>query len=217
MTSLLDDAFAHHIWATERLIDACATLTREQLLTPVPGTYGPIMATLTHLVASDGWYLSFFREQPAPIDEESSVTLVDLRAAIAANGAVWRDILAGDPEPDADLVERGDGWEFHQPAGLRLAQAIHHGTDHRSQVCTALTSHGHRASRDRPVGLRRGDGPHEGDRGVTIRVFYDRWPQYERRLAESIRDLTPEQLALRAAPEHWRARSTRGRRSSSVS
>ena len=23
--------------------------------------------------------------------------------------------------------------------GIRLAQAIHHGTDHRSQICTALT------------------------------------------------------------------------------
>jgi uncharacterized damage-inducible protein DinB len=24
--------------------------------------------------------------------------------------------------------------------GIRLAQALHHGTDHRSQICTALTS-----------------------------------------------------------------------------
>ena len=38
---------------------------------------------------------------------------------------------------------------------------------------------------------------------MTVRLFYDRWPQYERRLVDSIRDLTPEQLALRAAPEHW--------------
>jgi uncharacterized damage-inducible protein DinB len=26
--------------------------------------------------------------------------------------------------------------------GLRLAQVVHHGSDHRSQVCTALTSLG---------------------------------------------------------------------------
>jgi len=38
---------------------------------------------------------------------------------------------------------------------------------------------------------------------MTIRLFYDRWPQYERRLVESIRELTSEQLALRAAPDHW--------------
>ena len=142
MTSLLDDAFAHHVWATERLIDSCAQLVPDQLRAPAPGTYGPIIATLAHLVSSDGWYLLFFREQPAPIDEDSDVTLADLRAAIAANGAAWQDLLAGDLDPEADLVERGDGWEFHQPAGLRLAQAIHHGTDHRSQVCTALTSQG---------------------------------------------------------------------------
>jgi uncharacterized damage-inducible protein DinB len=140
--TLLDDAFAHHVWATERLIDACTKLTPEQLRTPAPGTYGSIIATLMHLVSSDGWYLSFFREQPAPIDEETEVSLAELRAAITTNGVAWMALLAGDLDPEQDLVERGDGWEFHQPAGLRLAQTIHHGTDHRSQVCTALTSFG---------------------------------------------------------------------------
>jgi len=38
---------------------------------------------------------------------------------------------------------------------------------------------------------------------MSIRLFFDRWPQYNRRLAESIATLTPEQLALRPSPEHW--------------
>jgi hypothetical protein len=38
---------------------------------------------------------------------------------------------------------------------------------------------------------------------MSIRLFYDRWPQYNKRLVETIRPLTPEQLALRAQPEHW--------------
>ena len=67
--TLLDDAFAHHVWATEALIDASASLTDKQLRTPAPGTFGSILDTLRHLVSSDGWYLSFFREQPAPIDD----------------------------------------------------------------------------------------------------------------------------------------------------
>ena len=29
-----------------------------------------------------------------------------------------------------------------RPAGIRLAQAVHHGTDHRSQICTGLTTLG---------------------------------------------------------------------------
>ena len=34
---------------------------------------------------------------------------------------------------------RDDGSEAHAPAGIRLAQVLHHGTDHRSHVCTGLT------------------------------------------------------------------------------
>jgi uncharacterized damage-inducible protein DinB len=50
--------------------------------------------------------------------------------------------LAGAVDGDADTVEHGDGWEFHAPVGLRLAQVVHHGTDHRSQVCTGLATLG---------------------------------------------------------------------------
>ena len=46
--SLLDDAFAHHVWASLRLIDTCLVLTPEQLNAPVPGTYGSILETMRH-------------------------------------------------------------------------------------------------------------------------------------------------------------------------
>jgi uncharacterized damage-inducible protein DinB len=36
---------------------------------------------------------------------------------------------------------------------------------------------------------------------MTIRLFYDRWPQYNRRLTEIVRAMTDEQLAIRPAPE----------------
>jgi uncharacterized damage-inducible protein DinB len=38
---------------------------------------------------------------------------------------------------------------------------------------------------------------------MSIRAFYDRWPQYERRLVEVIEPLTDEQLAIRASADHW--------------
>jgi uncharacterized damage-inducible protein DinB len=141
--SLLDDAFAHHVWATGRLIDECAALSPEQLATPAPGTYGSIIDTLRHLVATDVWYLSFFPvEQPPPIDEKAETSLAELRRVITSNGTSWTAVLAGARDADEDMVERGDGWEFHSPLGFRLAQVVHHGTDHRSQICTALTSLG---------------------------------------------------------------------------
>jgi hypothetical protein len=37
--------------------------------------------------------------------------------------------------------------------------------------------------------------------GVTVRLFYDHWPQYDRRLTELVAALSPEDLAIRAAPD----------------
>jgi len=147
MTTLLHDAFTHHIWATERLLDACEALTQEQLRAPSPGTYGPIIDTLRHMVGSDGWYLTFFREWDNPLREDGPGGLPELHAANKANGEAWTAVLDANPDPDADLVEEGEDeqgqkWKFHAPTAFRLAQVIHHGTDHRSQVCTALTSLG---------------------------------------------------------------------------
>ncbi len=141
--TLLDDAFAHNVWATLRLIDACAPLTAEQLETSVPGTYGSVIGTLRHLVESDSWYLSFFRDSGiARVDGDADVGLERLRAAMAANGALWDEVLAEGQDPDRLIEEVDDGWRFRTAVGVRLAQAVHHGTDHRSQVCTALTALG---------------------------------------------------------------------------
>ena len=133
---------AHHIWATELLIDTCKDLTPEQLTTPAPGTYGPILDTFRHLVSTDCWYLTFFREVPQQIEEDSDAGLDELRSAIASNGSDWMDLLGGGLDGEETMVEHGDGWNFQAPTGFRLAQAIQHGTDHRSQICTALTSFG---------------------------------------------------------------------------
>jgi uncharacterized damage-inducible protein DinB len=38
---------------------------------------------------------------------------------------------------------------------------------------------------------------------MSIRLFYDRWPQYNRRLAEVIAPMTDQQLAIRPSPDRW--------------
>jgi len=141
--SLLGDAFAHHTWATLRVIDACEALSPEQLEAPAPGTFGPILETMRHIVGSDSWYLHRLSGERHPTIEEEGMDLVDLRAAMERNAAAWPGILAADPDPDEILeVHRDDGSVYRATKGIRLAQVIHHGSDHRSQVCTALTSLG---------------------------------------------------------------------------
>lgn len=142
-TSPLDDAFAHHVWATLRVLDACSELDAEQLQTEVVGTYGPIIDTLRHIVGADAAYLSLLSEGRVPNIDESAMTIAELRAVMERHGPVWRSFLASSPDPEVTVVRyRDDGSESHAPMGIRIAQVVHHGSDHRSQVCTALTTLG---------------------------------------------------------------------------
>lgn len=141
--SLLQDAFAHHAWATRRLLDACASLTADQLETTVPGTYGSIIDTLRHTVGGDRTYLWVLTAGALPEFDEEEADVPALRALVVDNERAWSELLAGDLDPDRVVVRRReDGSASAAPLSIRLAQALHHGTDHRSQVCTALTSLG---------------------------------------------------------------------------
>src|SRR3954449_3196740 len=141
--SLMRDAFDHHVWASLTLIDVCLDLTPEQLATSVPGTYGSIVDTVRHLVGADASYLLVTRGGAVPRIDEESMTLPELRTEMATHGAAWNAVLDADPDPATVLTrDRDDGTSTDAPVGIRLAQVVHHGTDHRSQICTALTALG---------------------------------------------------------------------------
>ncbi len=100
---ILTDAFRHHVWATIRVLDACAGLDAAQLTTTVPGTYGSILDTLRHLVGGDVFYLDVLRGgEPEPFDEGSS-DIPTLRAVMEGHDPVWQGLIAG----DLDSGERG--------------------------------------------------------------------------------------------------------------
>ncbi len=142
MTSLMEDAFAHHVWATLRLADACLELPPEQLQTSLPGTYGSIHDTMRHIVGADASYLHVTSGGSFPPIDEEAMSFAELRTQMATHGEAWSQVLA-DADPDQMLTRnRDDGSATHAPVSIRLAQAVHHGTDHRSQICTALTSLG---------------------------------------------------------------------------
>lgn len=139
----LHDAFDHHVWATIRVIDACLELPPEQLDTTVPGTYGSIIETLRHLVGADTSYLFVLSGGRRPRIEAAEMRLAELRTAMEESGPQWTAVLDRNLDPEEIVVRhRDDGTDSHAPRSVRLAQVLHHGTDHRSQVCTALTSLG---------------------------------------------------------------------------
>ena len=144
-SSLLEAAFAHHVWATSRLIDACLDLSVEDLETSVLGTRGPIIETLRHLVLNDTFDLFVLSGDNAfDIDDDEDMTLSEARVLIERNGAGWAEYISRPLDPDEMVheVDKSDGFQRWAPVAFRLAEVLDHGTDHRSQVCTALTSLG---------------------------------------------------------------------------
>ncbi|MGH9020623.1 MAG: DinB family protein [Acidimicrobiales bacterium] len=134
----LDDAFEHHAWATRLLIDACCELPEDQVNEPVPGTYGTIFSTLSHLVGGDSFYLSLLSDYANPESDPS--TFEHVREQAAANAVQWAHVLARVGDPSEVVRDEDDfGYQRDASVGLRLAQALHHGNEHRAQVCTALT------------------------------------------------------------------------------
>lgn len=144
-TSVLQDAFERHIWATRRLLDRLAAMDASDLERATPGTYGTIAATLTHLVDADDRYLQRL-EHPdlPPYVENPPQTLDVLRSRVAGEDDRWRWAL--------DRLEAGTLHaripEDRIPGGLDPAetllvlQALHHGDDHRAQICSTLGAAG---------------------------------------------------------------------------
>jgi uncharacterized damage-inducible protein DinB len=141
--SLLADAFGHHVWATLKLIDVCQSLDAEQTEAAAPGTYGTIVETLRHLVGADASYLFVISGgRWSPVDTDT-MTIPELRAVMERDGDGWEAVVTEDLDPTKVLVRhRDDGTDSNAPLGIRIGQVLHHGTDHRSQICTTLTTLG---------------------------------------------------------------------------
>ena len=145
---MLREAFRHHAWATRKLLEHCAALPPETLERPVEAVYGSVLDTFRHLVDADASYLhrTSGGDLGATIDDDQALSFDDVVAFAERNAADWETLLDRGVDPDADIAhDRGNGETRHATAGVRLAQALHHGSDHRSHIATALTTLGHPA------------------------------------------------------------------------
>jgi uncharacterized damage-inducible protein DinB len=106
-TSLLEAAFAHHAWATITLIDACQDLSPQQLQHVVPGTRGPIVDTLAHIVDGDSWDLAILEERDLAEVEDAGLDLATMRRTMQRNGDRWSSFVSRSPDPDAMVTECG--------------------------------------------------------------------------------------------------------------
>jgi uncharacterized damage-inducible protein DinB len=141
-------ALRHDLWATEKLAAHCATLTKEQLELTVPGTYGSIRRTLSHIVRGDERYLVRLGVLPGPMPSDDDVIPLDeLGAHLAKLRAAVEGIFTGTQfDPEKIVVDAQRRRPTDPPLEITswtmLAQFVHHGSDHRAQVGTILGANG---------------------------------------------------------------------------
>jgi uncharacterized damage-inducible protein DinB len=127
------------------VIDACLDLRLDELETSVPGTRGPMIETLRHIVLSDAFDLFVLSgDRVFDVDDDEPVSLADARVIMERNGSGWAEYISRSLDADEMVheVDPTDGYQRWAPVGFRLAGVLNHGTDHRSQLCTALTTLG---------------------------------------------------------------------------
>jgi uncharacterized damage-inducible protein DinB len=138
--SILVKLFEHNSWANIQMIQACSSLSDEQLDTePHSATKGTIRQTLIHLVSSQRGYLALLT---LPVKERKKVPLefADLKEVAQSSGEGLLALVRNDLDRLPDRLQTTDG--FHVEPWVILLQIINHATEHREQINSMLTALG---------------------------------------------------------------------------
>jgi uncharacterized damage-inducible protein DinB len=139
----LEKLFDHNNWANNQIIQACSTLSDEQLdAEPKSATAGSIRTTLSHLVTAQQNYL---RTLTLPLEERldrlPAPPFTELKNRLSSSG----DALLALVRNESGVMVKGqlrtrDGY-FVEPWVLMI-QIINHATEHREQIKSMLSDLG---------------------------------------------------------------------------
>ena len=143
MQPLLVEAFRYNKWANLHLLDVCAEFTGEQLQMSAPGTYGTIASTFLHLLAAEQRYLKRLGAGEPQINErdEPFPGIAVLREHAVRSGDMLIEIAPYVSPDEAHETDRDRG-RVKLYSGVVVVQALHHGNDHRTHICTILGHNG---------------------------------------------------------------------------
>jgi uncharacterized damage-inducible protein DinB len=140
MNEVLLEAFRHNAWATKELLRFCTAEEAARIDASTTGAYGTIAQTFNHLVASEAGYarrctgteVAWFG------DEHADLETLDARADELLR--LWETTLTDQVDGTKKVLLDQGTYETHM--SIIWAQALHHGTLHREQICSILTSLG---------------------------------------------------------------------------
>jgi uncharacterized damage-inducible protein DinB len=140
--NILEKFFEHNLWANLQILQACSSLTDEQLdAEPQSATKGTIRLTLAHLAESELGYLADLTGVKSRFNWETSPSFTEMQEALSYSGEVFRSLVSdGSNGRLSAPVHSEDGYTI-EPWVLVL-QAINHATEHREQIKSMLTALG---------------------------------------------------------------------------
>jgi uncharacterized damage-inducible protein DinB len=139
---ILVEAFRYNRWANLHLLDVCAELSNKQLQLTSPGTYGTIAATWQHVVAAERRYLWRLGGDQGRFSERHKFPGIAVLRDKAATSGDQLIAAARGAKGSASVISRWKSGTRRVDVGVLLLQALHHGNDHRTHVCTILGHHG---------------------------------------------------------------------------
>lgn len=136
----LEKIFEHNNWANQKIIEACSTLTDEQLdAEPSGATKGTIRETLTHLVHSQrGYFLLLTVPAEERINEPPTFSEIQQYADQSGEGLLA--IAKEEVMPSGPKLTTRDG--YYTKPWVVMTQVINHATEHREQIKSMLTALG---------------------------------------------------------------------------
>ncbi len=142
-TETFEDLFRYHYWARDRQLEVCASLTEDQFLRPLGGSFASLRDTLAHLVAVEWLWLERWRGRSPrsmpPAAEFPTLEAISRRWRQVETEI--RQLLSGLDStslaaPLAYINSRGETWTY--PLWEMLYHLLNHQSYHRGQVSTLL-------------------------------------------------------------------------------
>ena len=141
MENSLVKLFEHNNWANQKVFEACAVLTDEQLdAVPNSATRGTIRRTLEHMGNSQRGYLALLttpvkiRRQPT----QAITDITELQESVRISGEGLLALAKGERKPFDVRLETTDG--FYTEPWVVMLQVINHATEHREQIKSMLSA-----------------------------------------------------------------------------
>ncbi len=133
-------------WASQRLLDASAQLSADELTRDFQTADKTVLDTLVHVFAADRIWLARVQGQQRSFRDPEDRDLTVLQTEWPALHERWKLWLRDFHDDDAMRVisyQDLKGRAYAQPVWQILLHVVNHGTHHRGQVSGFLRSMGH--------------------------------------------------------------------------